>query len=161
MILTEIELHPETIKNLQVLSKIAGSRVTASQRQRLVRVTNKLAELALDAYRSKVPIDTRELRDEQIKILSHARGTNFYASVGIVETVHVGRGQAHPAPLLADMLNAGVGEKGQLLHRTRSSDAGSLSARFSSIPAGESTRGWITSARRAYGQVRRAFLNNA
>ena len=41
---TRIELDPKTITNLKALSKILGSKRAASQLERVVKVTNKLAK---------------------------------------------------------------------------------------------------------------------
>ncbi len=154
LILNEIELDPKSFKVLDFLSKIGGTRLRGSREQKLVTLTNKLNELALDAYRSKVPYDTGELAETQIVITKRATQKLIYASVGVIDATHYGNGDPKPAPLLASMLDEGIGEKGQALHYKHGSHA---RGPYRGIGSG-STAGWIKKARTAYlNQERRLF----
>jgi len=156
---TRIELDPRTIKNLAFLGKVLGSKRASTRLEKLVKVTNKLAKIALDAYKSKVPVDTSELRDTHLKILKQARQSSPYAIVGIRDGVHMGRNKKPKSAVeLARMLQAGVGvESGQILHRTQTSKA---VEGYSAIARRAPTKDWITKARQAFAQKRRVFLDS-
>lgn len=150
-ILTEI-----TIDDSQVV-KILGPARTAQITAKYVRVLNKLGQLSVDAYQSKVPIDTGELRN-YITILKRASSKDPVVQVGILGNFHKGR-KNHPtfAPFLADILNIGISETtGKKLHRTQSSKAISP---FSSIGAGSGTENWIRSARQAFSAAKGKYLS--
>lgn len=153
---TRIELDPKTITNLKALSKILGSKRAASQLERVVKVTNKLAKMALDSYKSKVPVDTQELRDQHIKILKQARQSSPYAIVGVKDGTHIGRNKRPKSAVeLAQVLQRGE-DFGHTLKRTRTSLA---VEGYSAIAKREPTKGWITKARLAFAQKRRVYLS--
>lgn len=154
---TRIELDPLTIKNLDFIGKIAGARAKATQLEKIVKITNKLAKMSLDAYKSKVPVDTEELRDRQLRILKQARQSSPYASIGVVDEIHVGRGRPKSAVELARMLQSGLGEHGRVLRRTRQSKA---VQGYSSVARRSPTAGWINKSRQAFAQKRRVYLDS-
>lgn len=150
-VLTEI-----TIDDSQIY-KLLGPAVSTKIKSKYVRVLNKLGQLAVQAYQSKVPVDTYQLRDTQISILKRATSRDPIVQVGIVNTIHTGsRGDSMPAPMLADILNIGLGKGGNSLHRTRTSDA---IAPFSGISRGQPTKNWIRSARQAFANAKRNYLS--
>lgn len=147
--LTRIEITAESFAITDRIKSLISVRAGQTQEQRLVAYTNKLAQLALKAYQSKVPIDTAELRDSDLAILERASRNAPYASVGILDIDHTSRhGHVMPAIELANLLNSNA------FRRSRVSDA---VAPYS--PASGSTAQWITSARQAFGQVKRFYDN--
>lgn len=151
LILHEIELDDIGVRN------VLPESITFNIRKRHVFTLNKLAQFAKEAYQSKVPVDTYELRDTQIKILKRASQADMRATIGVIDSDHIGsRHQVVPAPLLARLLQRGRGEYNQPLRRTKISDA---IPPFSPISAGVSTSGWITNARRAFNASKGKFLS--
>jgi hypothetical protein len=96
--------------------------------------------LALKAFKSKVPIDTKELRD--VFIVSTFRTKNIEGDVYIAPGLHIGRdGKAVEADFLALFLL----DKGPY-SRSRTSDAVSP---FSSESKGTAHKGWIEKSENA------------
>lgn len=149
LVITEI-----TIDDSQ-LRRALGPNITNKITRKYVTVLNKLAALSRDAYQSKVPVDTFELRDTQIKILKRASFVSPIVEIGVVNTTHRGRGHSINTLQLVDILNIGK-LNGRDLFRTKTSDAKSP---YSSISRRSPTAGWIRSARSAFATARRTYLS--
>lgn len=162
LVLDELYLGKLQILDTSATAKAFGIRTTnKTVEQIVVAIINKSAGISRDAYKSKVPVDTGLLRDRFIKVLQTATVGRPIALVGIASGDHQGNGKRRSASLLAQMLDAGVGdERGQRLHRTRNSEA---IAPFSAIRVpGRGivpTDNWIASGRVAATNVRRRYLS--
>lgn len=133
------------------MEKILGGKIATRYETRLVKVTNKLAQEALRALQSKVPIDTGELRNNFLAI-DYAKTSNLTANVGVDNGNHLGRDRRPISSfeLAFARLNEGSGKRSQDSHAV---------SPYSSIPFESPTKGWITSAIRAFGQRKRNILN--
>lgn len=100
-------------------------------------IVNDLSKVALNAYKSKVPIDTGELRGQIIRLSPRGNKTAYTAKIYIPDSsIHVsGRFGVieRNSASLADLLNQNSTYK-----RTQTS----LSAGFSPIVRGQPTAGW-------------------
>ena len=130
---------------------ILGSAGVKTKKQ-LQRVVQDLGFSARDAFKSKVPIDTGELR-EDIEV-DVAPGE---ARIYLTASQHHGRrGKPIGIAELVQALQAGE-YKGRSLHRTQSSHN---IAPYSSVAARTTTAGWITSAKVAFNNSYRKYLRN-
>lgn len=127
--------------------KLLGSKLANSIRAKnAVQITNKVAQLALQAFQSKVPIDTGELRDSIY--IQYATARNLEARIYVLKDTHYGR-DSIPRPM-AEVINYLQYGSGQ---RSRPSVAISP---YTSVTG--PTAPWITTARRAFAQTRRNYL---
>jgi len=114
-----------------------------------VQKLNKIAQDGLKAFQSKVPVDTKQLREEQIQV-NYANKNSMTAKVYIPDQPHTNTPRTkHPptAPELARILDEGRGRYGSTLTRTRTSIAWEG---FSPIGRRERTAGWIQSGYMAF-----------
>ena len=139
--LQQININADVINNLNL--KGGGNKI----KQRLRAVLSDLVFTARDAFQSKVPIDTGELRD-YIDIEINDQALTGY--VYIEDRTHYGRRRTpESAVRLAEILDQGG------FKRSRSSlPAGNYKA----IREGAPTAGWIESGRRAFYQAYRKYL---
>lgn len=160
MYLTRVVLATDSKKSLERVRKVLGDRSYQTLQEKTTKRVNALAELALDAYRSKVPIAGGQLRNSNIR-LEKATPQSGIASV-IVDGSHksVNRklasafGEISQADILAQVLDIGTYGKGRLYLRTQNSQAINP---FSGVGQRSFTKGWITKARQAFAQARRGL----
>lgn len=148
--LSTVELDDD---DLQSFSEETRKRV----RQRYVNKVNDLAKLLLEAYQSKIPVDTGELRDQRLT-LHRATIGNPVAEIDIRGS-HYGRDRKlfrGGAGELAILLNDGNNEQGRPMRRSQASWA---IEPYSSIGRRKSTANWVDSARRAFDQVKGRYLS--
>jgi hypothetical protein len=158
-------------KELAQIESLLGPKASENQRTRLVRATNKLAQLALLAYQSKVPIKTGELRNQRLQV-KYATQRDGEAEIYVSDAVHTEA--KTQSSILAELLDTGTREsrglnlgpdrhskyfirsdRGRELLRSKDSDA--VSPYYSSLPGRSPTGGWIRSARVAFNNVRGRF----
>lgn len=161
-VLTELVIGQIQSLDTAATAKAFNIRTTnKSIEQIMISILNKSAEISRDAYKSKVPVDTGLLRDRFIKVLQKASLSSPIALIGVASGDHQGNGGRRQATLLAQMLDAGLGEeRGQKLHRTRNSEA--IAPFTAVIVPGRgvvSTANWIASGRVAATNVRRRYLS--
>lgn len=139
-------------RSLSLISDIAKSSPSLSRKlQEISRnAVNEASKLATNSYRSAVPVDTKELRDQFITTLDQASLTNLEATVGVRDGFHLGRDKKSiDVNELVKILNDGVNKKtGGVLTRSQESVATSP---FSSVSG--ATKGWIELGEKG-------FLNN-
>lgn len=163
-VLYEIKIDPASKPAIALLRKLEGRNLSKlSTEQKVVAVVNKLAEIALHAYQSYVPIDTGYLRDEQLYLSKKASVDNPIRQVLVRSTMHTSsRGHSELAPVIADFLDVGKNKYGTPLYRTHPSDA---IFPFTSIPGGKGvkspTRHWKTKASVAFEVEKDNYLNYA
>lgn len=158
MYLTRIVLSTESQRSLERVRKVIGNKAYQSLTAKTTKRVNELAQLALDAYRSKVPVDGGALRNSNLR-LELATPQSGIASV-IVDGSHQTRrpelakrfGTITQADVLAQVLNIGTYGKGGLYKRSRDSQPISP---YSGISSRTPTKDWISKARQAFAQARR------
>ncbi len=144
-----VQVNRNSLKDLE---RTLGKRLASRVEDRMVKVTNKLAQEAAYALKSKAPIDTGELRNDFIAI-NYAKKGKEIAEVGIESGIHHGRdGKPILATLLARILQQG-GPSGSF---KRSMDS-IAESNYSSIGRGEPTKEWITRAKLAFATRRRSL----
>ena len=150
-------LHTITIDDSGIKG-ILGPAITKKVVSKYVTLLNKLGTLCANAYKSKVPVDTFELRDKYVAVLKKATSADPTVNVGIVNATHYGRDKKPlPAPYLAiEILNLSKSKGGNPLLRTKTSDAVDP---YSSIGRRTPTKGWIKAARLAFANSRRTYLS--
>jgi len=160
MYLTRVVLATESKRSLERVKKVLGNKAYQSLTEKTTKRVNTLGNLALEAYRSKVPINSGSLREFNIRFEAATPQTGI-ASV-IVDGSHKSAdrklaarfGEISQADVLAQILDIGTYGKGGLYKRTQNSYA---TGKFSSVGGGTPTKGWISAARRALGQARRSI----
>lgn len=148
--LSTVELDDDDLKSF---SEETRKRV----REKYVKKVNDLAQLLLEAYQSKIPVDTGELRDRRLT-MHKATLANPVAEID-VRGSHYGRDRLlyrGGAGDLAILLNDGNNEAGRPMRRSQASWA---IPPYSSIGRRKSTGGWVDSARRAFDQVKGRYLS--
>ena len=151
MILHKIILNNGSKASLDRVRSVLGEKSYAKLQDISLKRVNELARQGLDAYKSKVPIDTGALRNQNIT-LSEASRRRPEAIIS-VQGSHTGRrGHTTQSSILADYLNIGSSPSGRSLLRSRASDAISP---YSPIAGRKPTAGWIQSARLAFAAARR------
>jgi hypothetical protein len=127
-------------------------------KKRLENVVKDLSITAVRAFQSKVPIDTGELRNQNIDVKIEGKGLNTTAIIYIDDAAeHYGRRkESMLSVVLAKALQAGV-YKGKKLNRTRDSAA---FPPYSSIGARTTTAGWIYKGRAAFLSSYKTYLRN-
>lgn len=122
---------------------------------------DQAGELALAAVRSKIPIDTSELRDKFVGKTS----PNFSAyqprsTVFLLDGTHYGRDKKALGSIdLAHILNIGIGKSGKELRRTQNSAAYAYSGfGYGSEARRSPTADWVGKADRAFRQKLGSFL---
>ena len=152
MYLHRIVLATESKRSLDRIKSVLGDKSYNSLTAKTTKRVNELAQLAVDAYRSKVPIDGGELRDSNIK-LELATPQSGIASV-LVSGKHtsVKTGNVTQSDLLAQLLDIGTSPVGKDYKRSRVSAAINP---YTPLAARSATKGWIRSARQAFASARR------
>lgn len=153
--LLRIVLDTSAIRNSSLASKVIGS---SAVRKRLEEVRDELAELAVEAYQSKVPIDTGLLREE-INWEPVGGAGEGYQAVIEVKGEHRNRfGKTSDAGELAKHLDFGKrisGGKIVKLSRSRQSlPEGPFNSSRSPF-----TEGWIKEGKEAFFNIYNAFLD--
>lgn len=145
-VIFKVQIDKSSLKELErTFGKLSTKLET-----RLVKITNKLSQEALNALKSKVPYDTGELRNTFLSI-NYATKANPVARVGIDEGTHLGRDHKpiSSSELAFNLLNKGSGNR---------RDYSRAIPPYSSIGPGSPTAGWITSAKLAFGARRRSLI---
>jgi hypothetical protein len=135
--LLNIRLTDKSKDLIKRLSKLGLKQEIETVAQNAVKGTT---ELGLKAFKSKVPIDTKELRN--IFITSTFRTKSIEGDVYIAPGLHIGRDGKE---VEADFLALFLLDKGPY-HRSRTSDAISP---FSSEPKGAAHQGWVLKSENA------------
>ena len=156
MDLHKVVLATESKRSLERVRSVLGNKAFASLTAKTTKKVNELAYKALDAYRSKIPIEKLPgggaLRNSNLQI-TPATPQSGVATVSIEGThVSVRSRKVQDASALAQDLDNGVARTGKDYKRSRISDAVSP---YSAVSKGAQTKGWIRSARQAFAQVRR------
>jgi len=158
LILHKIVLATDSKLSLERVRKVLGDKSYASLTEKTTKRVNELAQLALESYQAKVPINSGQLRDSNIK-LQKATPQSGIAIISVSGShksadrkLAARFGETTEADILADILNIGTYSQGALYKRTRDSVA---TGRFSAISKLTPTKGWITRARQAFAQARR------
>ena len=156
MDLHKVVLATESKRSLERVRSVLGNKAYASLTAKTTKKVNELAYKALDAYRSKIPIEKLPgggaLRNNNLQV-TPATPQSGVATVSIEGThVSVRSRRVQNASALAEDLDNGVSRYGREYRRSRISDAVSP---YSAIPGNSYTKGWVKSARSAFAQVRR------
>jgi hypothetical protein len=153
-VLYKINITADGRDSLKFLQKI----LPASYKREKNRMENLVTSLGLsckEAYQSKVPIDTKTLRNQGIGL--EFASDNLSCEVVIEDLNYTNsRGRKVNAIELAYLLDDGAGKGGVQLRRTQSSQ--SISP-YSSIARRASTANWISAAKNAFAQTRRRILS--
>lgn len=157
MILTKIVLSTDSKKSLERVRRVLGDKSYQSVLAKTTKKVNSLAQLSLEAYQSKVPIDGGELRRRITR--TTATPQNGLSEVSVdgphtsVKPILARRfGEIKQSDILAQVLDIGTYGKGRLFKRSRQSLA---TGQYSSVAAKSPTMGWITKARQAFAQARK------
>ena len=144
-VIFEVKVNKSSLKELER----SFGRLAEKVDLRLVKVTNKLAQEALSALKSKVPYDTGELRNKFISI-SYATRRRPVANVGIREGTHLGRDRKpiSSTELAFSRLNEGSGSR---------RDYSRAIPPYSSLGPGGPTAGWVQSAKIAFHNRKRSL----
>lgn len=147
-ILHRIILDNGSKASLERIRSVLGNRIYGVVYDKTINRVNALGELALRAYRSKVPVDTTRLRNTNIQGIK-MRGEYQV----VVSGSHTGRrGKTMQSSILAEYLDKGTSPAGRVLRRTQDSIADDP---YTSLGRRTPTAGWITSARKAFAAARR------
>lgn len=149
-VIFQIRVDRASLKNVE---NVLGYKIASKYETRLVQATNKLAQEALKALKSKVPVHTAELRNNFLAI-NYATGKNPTATVGVDPGTHHGFDEQ---PIDVFELAFEKLDKG---HGKRSSNSYAIPP-YSSIPYDSPTRGWVTSAVKAFNSRRRGILSGS
>ena len=150
--LMSINLYED--KTIIELSKDNASIRKEIERLELEEI-NKLTKAALAAFQSKVPVKTKQLRNQHIQVdFAKKNQKVLKSSVYIVDQEHTAttRGKTKLSSLLGEILNKGIHEySGKSMRRSMNSipKEGFITA-FSSKPKGSPTEGWIEDAQLAF-----------
>ena len=156
-ILTKVVLSTESNKSLERVRRALGNKSYQTVLGTATKKVNSLAQLSLEAYQSKVPIDSGELRGNiQRTTATPQSGLSEVFIDGphtsVTRVLASKYGEIKQSDVLAEILDIGIkGVKGRF-KRTRDSLTTGV---FSTVSAGTDTKGWISKARQAFGQARR------
>lgn len=129
--------------------------------EKRIKVINKMATLALDAARTKVPIDTGELRNTHLIKGKLANRYSLDATIIVQFKTHYGRKRSpYAASLLALILDNGYHHKGTAFKRSKESEFSGESSlsNFQTIEKGAETQGWIDKAQSAFRSKLRSVI---
>lgn len=155
MDLLKLVLDSKTTDNLNLIQSSLGYKARSNMERKIAKKMDALGNLALAAYRSKVPIDTGLLRDSNIQKSPRTFVRSSKELTIYITGSHTGRrGNTMPASVLAEILDNGFSERGFPYRRTRTS---SSVPPFTSIARRLPTAGWILSARNAFNAARRGL----
>lgn len=137
--------------SLKAVERALSPKIATKYETRLVRATNKLAQEALKALKSTVPVHTGELRDHFLAI-DYATSQDLTARVGVDPGTHFGHDEqpTDAFELAFKRLNEGSGR--------RSSNSYAI-APYASIPYDSPTYGWIGLAKQAFDSRKRSIIN--
>lgn len=153
MDLTRIVVDPASYANFDLVQKSLGYRARSIAEKKVAKRMDALGTLALNAYKSKVPVDTFHLRDTNLTRSPRVFTRLDREIVVSVSGSHTGRrGNTMDSGQLADFLNLGTSPRGNSYRRSRTS---ANIPPYRSIARRSPTAGWITSARLAYAAARR------
>ena len=158
MILTKVVLSTDSNRSLERVRRVLGDKSYQSVLGLTTKKVNSLAQLSLEAYQSKVPIDGGELRNQRITrtVATPQSGLSEVSVSGphtSVKPILARRfGEIKQSDILAQVLDIGTYGKGRLFKRSRQSLA---TGQYSSVAAKSPTMGWITKARQAFAQARK------
>ena len=156
MYLHKIVLDTGSNLSLNRVKQVLGDKSYASLTAKTTKRINDLASLALDAYRSKIPIEVLPgggaLRNQNLRKVDATpqSGIAYIEITGTHTSVRSGHREA--ADILADALNIGFTTTGKLYMRSRMSEA---VAPYSAVTG--ATKSWIPKARQAFATARRAI----
>lgn len=158
MILTKVVLSTDSKRSLERVRRVLGDKSYQSVLGLTTKKVNSLAQLSLEAYQSKVPIDGGELRNQRITRtvatpqsgLSEVSVSGPHTSVN--RSLAARFGEIKQSDILAQILNLGTDGKKVNFLRTKPSFS---SGPYSSVAAKTPTKDWITKARQAFAQARR------
>ena len=157
MILTKVVLSTDSNRSLERVRRVLGDKSYQSVLGLTTKKVNSLAQLSLEAYQAKVPIDGGELRRRITR--TTATPQNGLSEVSVdgphtsVKPILARRfGEIKQSDILAQVLDIGTYGKGRLFKRSRQSLA---TGQYSSVAAKSPTMGWITKARQAFAQARK------
>jgi len=155
-----------TDKSMKLLSSLYGTALGSDLKKICTNAIDELSELSLKSFKSKIPIDTAQLRGLGLDdgFLQRVRpGVSSYssieASIIIKEGLHYGRKKTPiSSTKLADILNIGKSEKnGKTLLRTQNS--ASMDS-FGSIGRRQPTAMWEQKAFNSLKPKVNSFLNS-
>ena len=157
MILTKVVLSTDSNRSLERVRRVLGDKSYQSVLGLTTKKVNSLAQLSLEAYQSKVPIDGGELRSRITRTVATPQSGLSEVSVDgphtSVKPILARRfGEIKQSDILAQVLDIGTYGKGRLFKRSRQSLA---TGQYSSVAAKSPTMGWITKARQAFAQARK------
>ena len=156
MYLHKVVLDTGSNLSLNRVKQVLGDKAYASLTAKTTKRVNRLASLALDAYRSKIPIEVLPgggaLRNQNLRKVDATpqSGVAYIEITGTHTSVRSKRQQ--PADVLADLLNIGFTPSGKAYMRSRVSEA---VAPYSA--ASGTTKSWIQKARQAFATARRSI----
>lgn len=157
MILTKVVLSTDSNRSLERVRRVLGDKSYQSVLAKTTKKVNSLAQLSLEAYQSKVPIDGGELRSRITRTTATPQSGLSEVSVSgphtsVNRSLAARYGEIKQSDILAQILNLGTDGKKASFLRTRSSFS---SGPYSPVPAKAPTKNWITKARQAFAQARR------
>lgn len=157
MILTKVVLSTDSKKSLERVRRVLGDKSYQSVLGLTTKKVNSLAQLSLEAYQAKVPIDGGELRSRITRTVATPQSGLSEVSVDGPHTSVKPKlarrfGEIKQSDILAQVLDIGTYGKGRLFKRSRNSIAASP---YSSVAAKSPTAGWIAKARQAFAQARK------
>lgn len=131
-----------------------GPSVRTALTELTTQAVNNLAKDALASFKSKVPVFSKQLRNEHIQV-DFAKKTQQLASarVYVVDQSHTATryGDIQLSSELASILNIGIGYRGRRMKRRMNSiPAQGYISSYSGIGAGSPTSGWIDDAQLSF-----------
>lgn len=158
LILTKIVLSTDSNKSLARVKRVLGDKSYQSLLAKTTKKVNSLAQLALEAYQSKIPIDGGQLRNQNLQ-LKQATPQTGVAEI-FIDGPHTSVkpelarrfGTIKQSEVLAQILDIGSYGKNRLFNRSRPSQA---TGRYSAVTG--TTARWIAKARQAFAQTRRSL----
>ena len=157
MILTKVVLSTDSNRSLERVRRVLGDKSYQSVLAKTTKKVNSLAQLTLEAYQSKVPIDGGELRRRITRTTATPQSGLSEVSVdgphtSVKPNIAKRFGEIKQSDILAQVLNIGTYGRGKLFKRSQPSFS---SGPYSPVPAKTPTKDWITKARQAFAQARR------
>lgn len=157
MILTKVVLSTDSKKSLERVRRVLGDKSYQSVLGLTTKKVNSLAQLSLEAYQAKVPIDGGELRSRITRTVATPQSGLSEVSVSgphtsVNRSLAARFGEIKQSDILAQILNLGTDGKKVNFLRTKPSFS---SGPYSSVAAKTPTKDWITKARQAFAQARR------
>ena len=129
LILTKVVLSTESKRSLDRVKSVLGDKSYQYVLGKTTKKVNSLAQLAIEAYQSKIPIDGGQLRNQNLQ-LSPATPQSGVAEIFIdgphtsVRPKLAARfGSIKQSDILAQVLNIGTYGEGRLFKRSQPSQA--------------------------------------